>query len=131
MRTIKFRGKRCFSGKWRIGNLLCEENMNHPFIKDWDGYKVRVDAGTIGQYTGLHDEDGNDIYEGDILLSKYTHPYSVCWDSCRLRFTLGNATNEQLDIQLVHKLGLRVIGNVHDNPTLIADMCSYKIIPDF
>jgi hypothetical protein len=105
--------------------------MNHPFIKDYDGYKVRVDADTIGQYVGLHDVEGNDIFEGDILLSKYAHPYSVYWDSRKMRFAFGNAVNTQMDIHTINKFGLRVIGNVHDNPTLIADICSNKITPNY
>jgi hypothetical protein len=48
-----------------------------------------------------------------------------------MRFAFGNAVNMQMDIHTINKFGLRVIGNVHDNPTLIADICSNKIAPNF
>ena len=66
MREIKFRGKRLDNGEWIEGDLL---RMNdHWFIfpdpapEGIDKYEV--DPATVGQYTGLKDEHGKEIYEG-------------------------------------------------------------------
>jgi hypothetical protein len=128
MRTIKFRGKDVY-GKWLYGSLCVHSDQTASIQSD--GLWRAVETETVGQFTGLHDADGKEIYEGDILLSKYAHPYSVYWDSRKMCFALGNAVNMQMDIHTINKFGLRVIGNVHDNPTLIADICSNKITPNF
>jgi hypothetical protein len=130
MRTIKFRGKKKANDQWVYGYLMCDFQGTFRIMGKSFAY-VAVVTDTIGQYIGLHDMNEVEIYEGDILLSKYAHPYSVYWDSRKMCFALGNAVNEQLGVQFVKDYGLRVIGNVHDNPTLIADICSNKIAPNF
>ena len=74
MREIKFRGK-TDSGKWCFGYFLHDGQRGRFVITDGLLEINRVNPDTVGQYTGLKDKNGKEIYEGDVVRSD-TYPFS-------------------------------------------------------
>lgn len=118
MRTIKFRGKRLDNGEWVIGYLVKMWREWHILNSDNVNTAYPVDPATVGQFTGLKDNNGREIYEGDVIKwnDKYP-PKVILWFACQ--FDVGNDSCSMPLLALKDKCPIEIIGNIHDNPELL------------
>ena len=127
MREILFRGKRADTGDWVKGFYIQKPN---PFSED--GKPIRhciidlfpfghdVDPETVGQFTGLLDKNGNQIFEGDVVEYREYGNLAVVWDDGAFQLMREYTFYDMLDhYTTVFSV---VIGNIHDNPELLEEV---------
>ncbi|WP_298549039.1 YopX family protein [uncultured Parabacteroides sp.] len=141
MREIKFRGKRLDNGEWLYGSLLVshfkDDKKERYFITQFSGnytFEHEVDPATIGQFTGLKDKNGRDIWEGDIFkedgsgivrsvfrvpggLAFEDNPVSFGYDHRAPVYPYSSIAETQSASWLFQCC--EVIGNIHDDPELL------------
>lgn len=121
MREIKFRGKN--SAGWVIGSLIVNPVYTAIIeIEDPDeGTSVRhyVIPDTVGQYTGLKDATGKEIYEGDIIKTRKGDVGVIVWETELGSFRARLADNSFYTLTAFFASMFSVIGNIHDNPELL------------
>ena len=136
-RVIKFRGKRPDNGKWYFGSLVTWQNGYVEIIDEKENKagreKITVLPKTVGQFTGLKDKDGKEIYEGDIITIKYDKEEVYVRKLIRYIPELSafcSANIKELGLKFIYpyssitqeyinELHFEVIGNIHDNPDLL------------
>lgn len=133
MREIKFRAwdkrtrKMVTTGFHVIGqvsafDMLYDYGMKHGKRKNEVGL-MRMNSFVIMQFTGVHDKNGNDIYESDILefdpkqwgitkINPKGNIFTVKWDSDDGCWS-GKGTSYDWTIHCT------LIGNIYENPELL------------
>lgn len=127
-REIKFRGKDP-KGGWVKGYYLHDltQGKMRSYIFNCPFYWEVVPE-TVGQFTGLLDKNGKEIYEGDIIFSQKCDCRAILH---KVEYNVDNAMFVAKPIQgwdfdfcqirkdWIEKYGKEVIGNIHDNPELL------------
>lgn len=131
-REIKFRGKCKNSGEWLYGYLFNYElsltavtpciNICIPASLEEVYSDCTVYSDTIGQYTGLRDKDGKEIYEGDIVSIGNNLKAVVIWFNGSFRFkdelSCKATYFEDMGV-MMHDYDVCIIGNIYDNHELL------------
>lgn len=147
-REIIFRGKRVDNGEWVFGCLINNLWVNHKIGKPvcyiipnelpnekeyyydcWDDVvswieDFEVVPETVGEFTSLKDKNNKEIYEGDVVklsnsirvmeVLKYSF-WLVQKDGGNNKFPICMITEDTLN-------SLEIIGNIYENPELIANI---------
>lgn len=138
MRETKFRGKLDLSTEelkeleiphkngWVIGNLIGDEkrpvivgpigDLNDEYFNtEWWGTVIPE---SVGQYTGLKDKNGVEIYEGDIVEDDILGISLYMIKFVKGRFTMVDSEDETRSLWILSE-ECKVVGNIHDNPELL------------
>lgn len=126
------------SEDWEYGNLIQRPDGGH-FIETGDMRLCPMQDFSIGQFTGLHDQNGKGIYEGDIIrfvwtdyvgkgknkvpVLKYVEnspPKVISYRTGAFGYVNFEA-DEYSEEEWLPILDdpCEVIGNIHDNPELL------------
>ena len=129
MSEIKFRGKREDNGEWVYGAFVPDvlEGSNSDLVS-WGFIRrynrgigkmetIEVDRETVGQYTGLKDKNGVEIYEDDRVWCRAGEHSSGVWEYEK-RFVVEYGWSQSM-WEMFMCDEIEVIGNIHDNPELV------------
>jgi uncharacterized phage protein (TIGR01671 family) len=128
-RVIKFRGK-TERGRWIYGYYSSRHCIWDESVED----DIEILPSTIGQFTGLKDKAGVEIYEGDVVgVCERGHEWVVEWgyfgdagfyahnqiNSGRTLDASNYGDHAVVEITPDEVMDCLVSGNIHDNPELL------------
>lgn len=138
-REIKFRGKRIDNGEWVYWFALTDKqdtafivaglsDLSNPFNE------CLIDPQTVGQYTGLKDKNGTEIWEGDIfkddnhgfVRSVFRVPGGLVFEDNPVSFGYDHRAPVYPYSPIAERQNAswlsqccEIIGSIHDNPELL------------
>jgi len=146
MRVIKFRAQQYKHG-FQHGSYVTDNKDYHAILKESKNapdemYNILINPKTLGQFTGLTDEHGVDIYEGDLLripakcgfeettyncFEVFYHDneciggqnIGFCMNRMHTQGSSGGGQGYKFTPESISKHGFIVIGNIHQNPELL------------
>lgn len=130
MREIKFRGRRLGNGEWLYGSLLVshfkDDKKERYFITQFSGnytFEHEVDPATVGQFTGLKDKSGREIWEDDVMRFITEFGETMTSEVAFMNgffYVQGEDDDDIYGITYaVESMNAEIIGNIHDTPELL------------
>ena len=121
MRKIIFRGKRKDNGEWVYGWYVNKAEAKHQIVTKEDVMPISVHPETVGQFTGLTDKNGKEIYEGDkvkVSVKNKGLPIDIfgkiSWSDGDLCYMILWLDGDSEPLYGWHNKELEVIGNIHN-----------------
>ena len=120
MREIRFRGISKNNNRWVYGFVSIDKNSakmeGFPhYISRASGYlPVEVVPKSVGQYTGLKDKNGVEIYEGDIL-SYFGFEYEVTFEESAFGWSEDGQFYAFAEMAIDEIEKTKIIGNIYEN----------------
>ncbi|MFR2378326.1 MAG: YopX family protein [Clostridium sp.] len=119
-----FKAKRIDNGEWIIGHYV-----NGGFIITMNHLEcVDIDENTVCQCTGLKDDNGNLIWENDVVRvygdtddfgNDLYYFYKVVWNKDLCCWWLSDIYTQEDEYLYICLKEIDVIGNIFDNPELL------------
>lgn len=124
---ILFRGKRTENGEWKYG--LPHYNLDNEIEFITVPGKIypncfKVDPDTVGQFISVLDKNKMQIFDGDIVRTKYGRICKVVWFAPQLcwdLYPLESKSKAPDTYDLFKSENLEVIGNIYDNPEILKE----------